>query len=95
MKILDYNDKINSIEFKLESLNDYEFFEKEFLDKINKLNNLEEISIPCEFFAELSTKKKYHNFFKNKFKTIEVFSYSEDGLLQFVSSFKKLKSILK
>lgn len=95
MKILDYNDKINSIEFKLESLNDYEFFEKEFLDKINKLNNLEEISIPCEFFAELSTKKKYHNFFKNKFKTIEVFSYGEDGLLEFVSSFKKLKSILK
>jgi len=94
MKILDYNDKINNIEFKFESIVDYEFFEKEFLDKINKLNNLEEISIPCEFFSELTT-KKYHNFFKNKFQTIEVLSYNENGLLKFVSSFKKIKSILK
>ena len=94
MKILDYNDKINNIEINLGSINDYDFFEKKFLDKINKLNNLEETSISCELFSELST-KKYHNFFKNKFKTIEVLTYNEKDLLKFCSSFKKVKSILK
>ena len=94
MKILDCSNKLNGIEFNFHSLNDEEKFERNFLDTINKLNNLEEIRIPCDLFSELET-NNYHDFFKNKFKIIEVFTYYEDSLLKFYSSLNKVKSILK
>jgi len=72
MKILDYNDKINNIEFKFESIVDYEFFEKEFLDKINKLNNLEEISIPLYFFQNYQ-QRNIIIFLKINFKLLKSF----------------------
>ena len=91
MKILEHNDKINSINFDFPLV--MEYFEIDLLTKLNELNNLDEISISCELFYEL-VEGKFNKFFENNFKIIEVFTFNEDNLIKFCSSLEKIKYIL-
>ena len=90
MQILDNKDKINIIKIENYEENDDDI---DYLKKINELNNLEEISFPCELFSEL-VDNNFKNIFKNNFKVFEAVTPYEHNLIKFCSTFEKIKSIL-
>lgn len=90
MQILDNKDKINIIECEI-------YYEEDdntdFLKKLNELNKLEEISFPCELISDL-VDNNYKKIFKNNLKIFEVVASYENKLINFCSTFEKIKSIL-